>query len=450
MEEDAAIRIQRLAQIEHQRLFLGGKGDAQPLALPENIPLQRRGGRFRRQNADGLAHKELAPDETQTRVIAHADCGTQGFVQLLQTGKRSSPQAGKPFRQTHALNQMRGGTVQPLFAQEPRRPMQPARRAIRLRAVMPEKFIPCRRGHARRIAVFHGKIGIAPERPGSFDLFFRQPFQQSRVFFGRRHAFQRGHMPCPADNGDFLMSLFLRPPQTGPHGGFPQGFEPRPPPFRLRALPAQFAHHERHGLEQFRVVQTLFHKSGPPGLPVLEPGKLSEPAERVKTQQLRRIVLRFLRPLRFSGVFRVLVVREFRPGFARRGLFRRKAVFLLPCLFQRKTLRQRQIHAVQRDSLPHGVQGGLPFGRKGRIGIEDRPPGIGLRIDQQGHRRFHALPGKGKELFRLGRPLQQQTVRLPRMQRPAQAPGTAGAVMPYAENPYFGSHARYSVSRQAR
>ncbi len=193
----------RRSSVMSLRLRLGLQPQA-PLQ-PVDVLLQRDHRRLLGHLAEAVADHELGAHERQRDVGAVAQHGAGRVEQLVEARERPLPHAGQSARQPRRIDHLRGGGIEPLRAQQPRRAAQPARDREILR--LEELVVPGRRVDARAVAALAGEQRVGPRHPGGRDLDLRQPLQRPLIRRGGAGSDERRRVPGAADDRDRVVDL---------------------------------------------------------------------------------------------------------------------------------------------------------------------------------------------------------------------------------------------------
>ena len=184
---------------------------------------------------------------------------------------------------------------------------------------------------------------------------------------------------------------------------------------------AQLAHRFGDRSEQFRAIAALFHHLVPPGLAIAMARGLGQPMQRVEALE-RRVGRRFgsrrslganclrVRRRRVSVhvALRIILIVRGREPFLRRACFGFGALLL----FDRESMRERQIDEAHRHAVLDGPAHRLPFGRKLGERVIDREAGRVGAITEQRHRRLQALRHEADQRVAFGRAFDQHAIGL--------------------------------------
>ena len=451
VQQVAARKVVGLAQVQVERAR-GGLGlQAQAFLLLLDVALQRHGRHLGRHLAHAVADGQALADQRERRLLAHADHAAHGLVQFGQAGCRAFAQRGERVGQARGLDQVGGGAIEVVFAQEPRHAREPAGAAARhLLALLPEVLVPAGRIDARAVAAGAGEVAVGPRHPGGEHLEPGQALEQRGVGLGGGRALQRRHVPGAADHGDALVAGLDGFAYRLPHEGLAQLLALRGA--RAAAVFGRFGAHGRHGLgdgaEQVFAVAALLDHVVPPALAVGIAGCMGEPVEGVVGDLRLR---RFFTGCGFGGrCFVVFVVAQRLAGFGF-GCFLSLGglgfVGRARGLLDRHAVRLRQVDEAHRQVARHAPLQRLPFGRELGEGIEGREPRVLARVDQHRDRRAQVgMRHEGQQAFGVWRPFDQDAVGLQRLEGAQQAARAAGPVVADAE--VVQRRAHFSVRRE--
>ena len=322
--------------------------------------------------ADGVANQPFALNQAQYGVIAHADDGGECFEMVGKARLALPAQGGAGVGEAHGFDDVRGGDVVALRAQEGGGAPYPAHAVVV--GMRPEVGVPAGGGQPRAVAAFQAQAAVGPRYPGAIHFGFGQAFEQGVVVLGGDLRGKRRDVPGAADDGDALAGFF-RLAQGFAHPCFAQEVAR----IGLATRFAQGGHGLIDGGEHFRAVAPLLHQRLPEGFAV---GQASDGGE-------------FVEGVGGAGVGFAVAFVVCKGFIVCRFLCCGRRCFLF--FFLIKAVRQRQIEKLQRDARLRGVADGLPFGREGGEGVVNRLLRCVRTVGEQGDRRLHVGFGSERE-----------------------------------------------------
>ena len=274
VDEDAALQVERFAQVEFEGFRFGSFYEAQFFALRGDVSderqLRRRGG----DAADGVADQPFAADELQHGVVAHADDGGECFEMVGKARLALSAQRGAGIGKAHGFDDVRGGDVVSFATQEGGGAANPAHAVVV--GMRPEVGVPGGGGKACAVAAVQAQTAVRPRYPGAIDFDFRQAFEQGVVVLGGGFGDQRRDVPRAADDGDAFVIFFCLALHFA-HPRFAQLVARR----GVGTCFAQGGDGFMDGSEKVGAVAALLNQRFPEGFTVGQPGNGGEFVERV-------------------------------------------------------------------------------------------------------------------------------------------------------------------------
>ena len=148
MQQSAAGAIVLVAEIEVERCYLGSGWETQPALLLLQVALERHGGRLGGHRAQALADLQAVADQAHGPFFASAEHRLDRLVQFGNPGIGQVAHGRQRLGEPHRLDDVGGGGVESLIAQQSRRVGDPADRR--------------RSGAAQRCSYQPGEVTPAP------------------------------------------------------------------------------------------------------------------------------------------------------------------------------------------------------------------------------------------------------------------------------------------------
>ncbi len=385
----AAIAVDVAPEVELQQPLAGRRRHAQPPLQPREVLREGYAGRLQRHAAQVLADDEPVVHEAQRRLGAGAEHRQHRVAHLVEAGGRPVAERGERLGQPRRVDRVRAGDVEALLAQHARGAHQEPRDGVVRRRE--QVAVPARSGDAGPVAAGLREPRRGPRRPGHGGLRARQALEALVVLGHLRPGGERRRVPGAADHDHALAPLALRGADGAPHVGLAQELARRVVGPRGAQLPHRLLDRgERGGGAVAQLDDVL-----PPPLGVGVAGGGGEGGERVAA---RPAVLR-------------------RVGVARceeRGC--------------------RQVDHAHVDAVRERPAERDPLRRERGEGVEDGAGRLGGVVGEQRDRRLHLLVrGQGEQRPGVGRPLDQDGVRLQLLEHRGDGAGGAGAVVADAD-----------------
>ena len=174
MQQAAALQVGRLAEVERLRRLRGIGREPQPLLEPVEVLLQA--GRTASPPAPRRARSptiELAADQPHRRLVAEAEDGARRLVQVGEVRQRPAAQRRQRLGQPDRLDHRGRRGIEPLLAQQPGHPGQPALdHLIRGGPEVIDTSPATRSPHRSRSRARAGRTSTAPRsrRPSSWGV----------------------------------------------------------------------------------------------------------------------------------------------------------------------------------------------------------------------------------------------------------------------------------------
>ena len=412
VEQVAALAVVGTAQVQVEQAARRLGPQPQAALLPQQVLLDGDHRRASGHLAEPLPHHQPVVDQAHRQVAAEAEHRPGRRVQVAQVRGGPVPEGGGRLREPGRVDHLGGRRVEVLGPQQPGDLGEPAPGDVAGRR--PQVVVPAGRGDPGAVAAVGHQAPVGPGRPGRLHLDPGHPLEQRGVRPGGGHRGQGGGVPGAADHGDPLEPF----PDGGPDPLAHERLPGRLPRLEVRHGLAHGGHGLEHRGEQVGAVAALLDHALPPALAVVVARGPGQRTERVVADGDRR-------PGR--GVLGARVEGE-RAGARVEGERVGAGV-------------EGELVGLGQVDEPGGRTGGqrpaqrLPLWREDRERVEHGPARLVPAVDEQRDR--GPQPGVGGERQHrvgVGRALDQHRVGTPLVERPAQAPGRPGPVVPDPEH----------------